>query len=170
MPESRNYRIPTPTTTITPGAPVTKQKVAVTCFGCGPQGHYRSECPKSRNQNEGNQNNEGEAYGRAFVLGGGKAVQDPNIFTGIFLLNNCDASVLFNIGAVRSFVSTAFSTLIHITPTALDVKYTIELADGKLIEVDTIIRGCTLNLLNHPFNIDLMLVDLGSFDVIIDMD
>ncbi|GJS52072.1 putative ribonuclease H-like domain-containing protein [Tanacetum coccineum] len=167
---SPNYRIHTPTTTITPGAPVTRQKAAVTCFGCGPQGHYRSECPKSRNQNEGNQNNGGEAHGRAFVLGGGKAVQDPNIFTGIFLLNNRDASVLFNTGADRSFVSTAFSALIDITPTALDVKYTIELADGKLIEADTIIRGCTLNLLNYPFTIDLMPLYLGSFDVIIDMD
>ncbi|GKE92024.1 putative reverse transcriptase domain-containing protein [Tanacetum coccineum] len=30
--------------------------------------------------------------------------------------------------------------------------------------------GCTLNFLNHPFNIDLMPVELGSFDVIIGMD
>ncbi|GJZ03362.1 putative reverse transcriptase domain-containing protein [Tanacetum coccineum] len=48
--------------------------------------------------------------------------------------------------------------------------YYVELADGKLVEIDTIIRGCTLNFLNHPFNIDLMPVELGSFDVIIGMD
>nr|GEY25522.1 reverse transcriptase domain-containing protein [Tanacetum cinerariifolium] len=60
--------------------------------------------------------------------------------------------------------------LIDIIPTTLDTKYTIELADGKIIGADTIIRGCTLNFLNHPFNIDLMLVDLGSFNVIIGMD
>nr|GFA06646.1 putative reverse transcriptase domain-containing protein [Tanacetum cinerariifolium] len=30
--------------------------------------------------------------------------------------------------------------------------------------------GCTLNLLNHPFNINLMPVELGSFDAIIGMD
>ncbi|GKD31374.1 reverse transcriptase domain-containing protein [Tanacetum coccineum] len=71
--------------------------------------------------------------------------------------------------ADRSFVSTAFSALIDITLTALDVKYTIELADGKLIGADTIIHGCTLNLLNHSFNIDLMPVYLGSFNVIIGM-
>ncbi|GKA86768.1 putative reverse transcriptase domain-containing protein [Tanacetum coccineum] len=33
-----------------------------------------------------------------------------------------------------------------------------------------IIRGWTLNLLNHPFNIDLMPIELGSLDVIIGMD
>ncbi|GJS64617.1 putative reverse transcriptase domain-containing protein [Tanacetum coccineum] len=48
--------------------------------------------------------------------------------------------------------------------------YNVELADGRIVGLDTIIRGCTLNLLNHPFNIDLMPVELGSFDVIIGMD
>nr|GEV23304.1 hypothetical protein [Tanacetum cinerariifolium] len=38
------------------------------------------------------------------------------------------------------------------------------------VVTDTIMRGCTLNFLNHPFNIDLMLVELGSFDVIIGVD
>ncbi|GKF16185.1 putative reverse transcriptase domain-containing protein, partial [Tanacetum coccineum] len=45
-----------------------------------------------------------------------------------------------------------------------------ELADGKIIGVNTIIRGCTLNFMNYPFNIDLMPVPLGSFDVIVGMD
>ncbi|GJZ05113.1 putative reverse transcriptase domain-containing protein [Tanacetum coccineum] len=48
--------------------------------------------------------------------------------------------------------------------------YDVELVDGKIIGVNTIIRGCTLNFMNHPFNIDLMHVPLGSFDVIIGMD
>ncbi|GJS57372.1 putative reverse transcriptase domain-containing protein [Tanacetum coccineum] len=48
--------------------------------------------------------------------------------------------------------------------------FDVELADGKLVGIDTIIRGCTLNFLDHPFNIDLMPVELGSFDVIIGMD
>nr|GEV40718.1 hypothetical protein [Tanacetum cinerariifolium] len=36
--------------------------------------------------------------------------------------------------------------------------------------VNTLLRGCTLDFLNHPFNIDLMPIPLGSFDVIICMD
>nr|GFA81607.1 hypothetical protein [Tanacetum cinerariifolium] len=43
-------------------------------------------------------------------------------------------------------------------------------ADGRIIGLNTILRSCTLNLLNHPFNIDLMPVKLGSFDPIIGMD
>ncbi|GJV74437.1 putative reverse transcriptase domain-containing protein [Tanacetum coccineum] len=56
------------------------------------------------------------------------------------------------------------------TPTALDHDYNVELADRRIVGLNTIIRGCTLNFLNHPFNIDLMPVELGSFDVIIGMD
>ncbi|GKA74767.1 hypothetical protein Tco_0781069 [Tanacetum coccineum] len=59
---------------------------------------------------------------------------------------------------------------IDITPTALDHYYDIELADGRIIGLNTILRGCTLNVLNHPFNIDLMAVELGSFDAIIVRD
>ncbi|GJS76518.1 putative reverse transcriptase domain-containing protein [Tanacetum coccineum] len=69
-----------------------------------------------------------------------------------------------------SFVSTAFSSQIDITPTTLDHYYDVELADGRIIRLNTIIHGCTLNFLNHPFNIDLMPLELGSFDVIIGMD
>ncbi|GKA07759.1 putative reverse transcriptase domain-containing protein [Tanacetum coccineum] len=68
------------------------------------------------------------------------------------------------------FVSTTFSTLLDIIPDTLDVSYAIKLADGRIFETNTILRGCMLGLLGHPFNIDLMPVKLGSFDVIISMD
>ncbi|GJR31501.1 putative reverse transcriptase domain-containing protein [Tanacetum coccineum] len=61
-------------------------------------------------------------------------------------------------------------SLIDIAPTPLENSYNVELADGKIVGVDTILRGCTLNFLNHPFNINLMPVELGSFDVIIGTD
>nr|GEY37538.1 putative reverse transcriptase domain-containing protein [Tanacetum cinerariifolium] len=95
---------------------------------------------------------------------------NSNVITGTFLLNNRYALILFDTGADRSFVSTTFSSLTDIIPTALDHDYDVELADEKIIIVNTIMRGCTLNFLNHPFNIDLMPIELGSFDVIISMD
>nr|GEV97529.1 putative reverse transcriptase domain-containing protein [Tanacetum cinerariifolium] len=48
-----------------------------------------------------------------------------------------------------------------------DVRYAVELANERISEINTILRGSTLGLLGHPFNIDLMPVELGSFDVII---
>nr|GEV46324.1 reverse transcriptase [Tanacetum cinerariifolium] len=58
----------------------------------------------------------------------------------------------------------------HDSNVITDISYVVELADGKVVEAVTIIRGCTLNLLGHPFNIDLMPLEVGSFNVVIDMD
>ncbi|GJX87413.1 putative reverse transcriptase domain-containing protein [Tanacetum coccineum] len=118
----------------------------------------------------GNKNGVGEARGKAYVLGGGEANPDFNVIKGMFLLNNHYASMIFNSGADRSFVSTTFSTLLDITLDTLDVSYAVELADRRISKTNTILRGCTLGLLGHPFNIDLMPIELGSFDVIIGMD
>ncbi|GKF87939.1 reverse transcriptase domain-containing protein, partial [Tanacetum coccineum] len=87
-----------------------------------------------------------------------------------FLLNNHYASMLFDSSDDISFVSTTFSALLDVAPTTLDTSYAIELADGRISETHIVLKGCTLGLLGHPFNIDLMPVELGSFDVIIGMD
>nr|GEX62496.1 hypothetical protein [Tanacetum cinerariifolium] len=43
-------------------------------------------------------------------------------------------------------------------------------SDERIGEKNTVLRDCTIRLLGHPFNIDLMPVELDSFDVIIGMD
>ncbi|GKC04540.1 putative reverse transcriptase domain-containing protein [Tanacetum coccineum] len=118
----------------------------------------------------GNQAGNGNVVARAYVVGTAGTNPNSNVVTGTFLLNNRCASILFDTGTDRSFVSTAYSSLIDIIPTTLDHGYDVELADGRIIWVNTLIRGCTLNFLNHPFNINLIPVEMGSFDVIIGID
>nr|GEY12558.1 hypothetical protein [Tanacetum cinerariifolium] len=122
------------------------------------------------NNNRGNQVGNAKARAKVYAMGKAGANPDNNVVTGTFLLNKHYASILFDTGADRSFVSTAFSSQIIITQTTLDHDYNIKLADGRIVGLNTIIRGCTLNFLNHPFNIDLIPIELGSFDVIIGMD
>nr|GEV45948.1 hypothetical protein [Tanacetum cinerariifolium] len=133
-------------------------------------GHFKKDCPKLKNGNRGNQHGNGNAPAKVYVVGNTGTNPDSNVITGTFLLNNRYDSILFDTGADRSFVSTTFSSLIDITPTTIDRYYDVELADGKIIGINTIIRGCTLNLLDQSFNINLMHVELGSFDVIVGMD
>nr|GEW91241.1 reverse transcriptase domain-containing protein [Tanacetum cinerariifolium] len=118
----------------------------------------------------GNKNGVGEERGKAYVLGGGDANPDSNVIKGTFLLNNHYDFVLFDSGTDQSFVSSTFSTLLDIILDTLDISYAVELADERVSKINTIHRGCTLGLLGHPFNIDLMLIELGSFDIVISMD
>nr|GFD05606.1 hypothetical protein [Tanacetum cinerariifolium] len=105
-----------------------------TCYECGVQGHYRRECLKLKNNN-----NHGNQGGRNNIYTVGRAGTDPNanVVTGTFLLNNRYASILFDTGADRSFVSTTFRTQINIMPSTLDHCYDVELADGRIIGLNT---------------------------------
>nr|GEY63358.1 hypothetical protein [Tanacetum cinerariifolium] len=138
-----------------------------TCYECGAQGHFKKDCPKLKNNNRGTQGGNATALAKVYAVGRAGTNPDSNFVTGMFLLNNRYASILFDNGADRSFVSTAFSSQIDITPTTLDHYYDVELADRRIIGLNFILRVCTLNFLNHPFNIDLMPVELGSFEAII---
>ncbi|GJU80406.1 reverse transcriptase domain-containing protein [Tanacetum coccineum] len=135
--------------------------VIVTCHAYGEKGHYANQCRKTTNNN---------AQGRSYMLRDRNAHQDLNVVTGMFLLNQHLARVLFDSGADKSFVSISLASMLNIPPITIDTFYNIEMADGNLVSTNTIIQGCTLTLLNQPFEIDLMPIKLGSFDVVIGMD
>nr|GEW69367.1 putative reverse transcriptase domain-containing protein [Tanacetum cinerariifolium] len=115
--------------------PSKRQNVAkVYNMGSGEKKPYKGNLPKS----SGNTNVvNAQRDNRAIPKGNEKkwnASRDPdsNVVTGTFLLNNRYASILFDTGADRSFISTTFISLIDIVSTPLGNSYDIELADGKI--------------------------------------
>ncbi|GJV00740.1 putative reverse transcriptase domain-containing protein [Tanacetum coccineum] len=116
------------------------------------QGHTRNRYPKKIKQEEA-----GEVRSRAYAIKDAEP-QGSNVVTGTFLLNNRYAFVLFDSGSDRSFVDTRFSSMLDIDLVKIGASTNI------------VLKGCTLNLVNYVFEIDLMLIELGTFDVIIGMD
>ncbi|GKB92525.1 putative reverse transcriptase domain-containing protein [Tanacetum coccineum] len=136
----------------------------LTCYNCGEQGHTRNRCPKKVKQEE-----VGEVRARSYAIKEAEP-KGPNVVTGTFLLYNRYTSVLLNSGFDRSFVNTIFSSLLDIKPIKIKDSYEVELADERIVSTNTGLKGCTLSLVNHIFEIDLMPIELGTFDVIIGMD
>ncbi|GJV04751.1 reverse transcriptase domain-containing protein [Tanacetum coccineum] len=54
----------------------TNNQRTLTCYECGNQGHYRSDCPELKNRNHGNQAGVAEARGMVYALGGRETYQD----------------------------------------------------------------------------------------------
>ncbi|KAJ0466689.1 putative nucleotidyltransferase, Ribonuclease H [Helianthus annuus] len=156
------------------------------CFQCGAEGHFKKNCPQlnqnqnNNNNNQGNGNNNGGnsggnnngngARGRAFVIGQGDARNDPNVVMGKFLLDDFFVTVLFDSGADTSYVSLKVSQMLKRSPTLLNTKHTVEIANGKSLEATHIVKGCKLVLADQTFSINLIPIVLGSFDVVIGMD
>ncbi|GKD47281.1 putative reverse transcriptase domain-containing protein [Tanacetum coccineum] len=61
-------------------------------------------------------------------------------------------------------------SMLNIDPVKIRASYEVDLADGRVVSANTVLKGFTLNLVNHIFEIDLMPIELGTFNVIIDMD
>ncbi|XP_071727680.1 uncharacterized protein [Rutidosis leptorrhynchoides] len=147
-------------TTGTANPPDANTGMVKTCYECSQKGHFRNECPNKKGPEKGR--------GRAFNINAHEAREDPDLVTGTFLLNNYIVSVLFDCGANRSFVSIESSFDKYHVP--IDTKYYIELVNGKLMKANKIYKECTLVLEGKPFLVDLMPIEIGSFEVVIGMD
>ncbi|KAI3821000.1 hypothetical protein L1987_08556 [Smallanthus sonchifolius] len=134
------------------------------CYECGDPNHFRDRCPRLVNGNQGS------ARGHAFNINANQVQVNNDVVTGTFLVNNQYASILFDTSADRSFMSHKFEPLLAKTRTKLEKTFTVEVADGNPITIDSIIRDCSLELNEHTFPVNLIPMQLGSFDIIVGMD
>ncbi|GJS38164.1 putative reverse transcriptase domain-containing protein [Tanacetum coccineum] len=136
------------------------------CFKCGDPNHLANSDLCLERKKQGSRN----ASGHVYAVRDSEQAQGPNVVTGTFLLNNRYFSILFDSGSNKSFINTSLTHLFDIEPERISTSYEVELADGRIVSTNTVLKGCTLNLVNHLFKIDLMPIELGTFDVIIGMD
>ncbi|GJZ10374.1 putative reverse transcriptase domain-containing protein [Tanacetum coccineum] len=136
------------------------------CYKCGDPNHLANSelCPEKKKLDGRN------AGGHIYAVKDVDQAQGPNVVTGTFLLNNRYFSMLFDSGSDKSFINASLIHLFDNEPERISASYEVELADGRIASTNTVLKGCTLNLVNHLFKIDLMPIELGAFDVIIGMD
>ncbi|XP_021974756.1 uncharacterized protein LOC110869856 [Helianthus annuus] len=138
----------------------------VVCYGCNEKEHIKTNCLKSAKKPE--EAKKGNA--REFQMNARLAVNDDNVITGTFLINDVYARVLFYAGADKSFVDLKFSKLLNLPIRTLDIKYEVELDDGTLETASSILDGCSTSIKNHSIPLSLLRMKLAGFDVVLGMD
>ncbi|GKF13275.1 putative reverse transcriptase domain-containing protein, partial [Tanacetum coccineum] len=119
------------------------------CYECWSLDHIRYDCPKWK-----------QATGQAknpLALEGNRNTQNNG---------NQARGRAFNGNVVEALQDPK----LNVEPCIVNPGYVIEIADGKSVEVNKVIRDCKLELVNSLFIIDLIPLGHGSFDVIVGMD
>ncbi|GJS72202.1 putative reverse transcriptase domain-containing protein [Tanacetum coccineum] len=115
------------------------------CFNCQKPGHFAKDCRAPNRQ--------------AAPVNAVRMNNNPRV------CHECGSPDHFRNTSDFSFISTEFVPLLNVKP-----GYVIEVADGKKVEVDRVIRDCKLELGSSLFSINLIPLGHGSFDVIVGMD
>eukprot|EP00261_Vitis_vinifera_P032286 XP_019073529.1 PREDICTED: uncharacterized protein LOC109121999 [Vitis vinifera] len=168
------------------------------CYECGEVGHLRRECPKFQRlafqpsqrqfqqmnpriqgrqpQGEGNFRQgkpggkpEQAQQGRFYAIGSQNAESNA-LVEGMLLCFSTWAHVLFDPGATHSFISASFASMLDIEFVSLHCSLCVETPMGGKVETKWVCHACVLYIGGLEVTMDLVLLDISSFDVIVGMD
>jgi len=122
------------------------------CWNYNQTGHWQSNCPyPPKKANQGNVRHGRVHYTTVEAIPAGEVVT-----AGKFLVNQCDALVLFDLGASHSFVSSDFVSKHNIIAVTLDKGSYCISATGNNISTNQVVLGATLEIGDHQFLVGLV--------------
>ncbi|GJT58066.1 uncharacterized protein Tco_0993120 [Tanacetum coccineum] len=141
------------------------------CYKCRKMGHLAAACTEEKKKDDATAKKDAsKATSRAFKMTTEEARQSDELIFETFLINSMPAKVLFDSGASRSIVSSAFCTKFVIPRKPLEHALEIEVAVRKPIIVLEKFDNCEIEIDGNTFPLTLILMGIGGFDVVIGMD
>ena len=124
----------------------------------------------------GGQGNQRPGGGKFFAI---TTAEEPNtlipktegkVISGLLLLLGKFARVLFDSGADKSYVSKSFVRSLDCSVNVCPIMHRVDLPDGSTVSCNTKLIDCPLVIQGKEFHVDLIVFDLGGFDIILGMD
>ncbi|XP_071728187.1 uncharacterized protein [Rutidosis leptorrhynchoides] len=98
------------------------------------------------------------------------AKKSNEVVSGNFMVNSKLAKVLFDTGADMSYVSLKYAATLDFPLCDLHSPLQVKIADGRFWVANEVYRNCVIYFGTEKFDIKLVPITLGKFDVIIGMD
>ncbi|KAL5558538.1 hypothetical protein UlMin_034749 [Ulmus minor] len=172
------------------------RKGTLTCFACGKEGHYASQCPTRNPANERRDGNRPQDLQLRMMLAGTegpvdvpakKEIPEPNgriyaftrddaeagtskVVTGQLTVANRCANVLFDSGATHSFASTVFADCVGRGKDKIGQIFRTALPSGDIMLSNYWLRSVPIVIAGRELSVDLVILDMFDYDVIVGMD
>ncbi|XP_071699996.1 uncharacterized protein [Rutidosis leptorrhynchoides] len=112
----------------------------------------------------------GPARGRNFLITTDDAKKSNDVVLGTFLVNSKSAKVLFDSGSDMSYISLKYAATLDCPLCDLDSPLQVKITDGMFSAGNGVYKNCVIDFRTKKFDIDLVPITLGEFDVVVGMD
>jgi hypothetical protein len=143
------------------------------CYSCGIEGHIKANYPgtdRATTAEKGKGAGTSKNNTRVFVMSAEEARRMEKVITGMFLINDTYAHILFDSGKIKSFVSINFMPCLKGILDGLDKPYVVEMANGQEAKVDKVLKNCVIKIKGHELPLELLPMLIGGIDIVLGMD
>ncbi|XP_023737093.1 uncharacterized protein LOC111885032 [Lactuca sativa] len=137
------------------------------CYGCNEERHIAKDYPKKKVVAKPNVLLRPKA--RAFQMTLEAAMEEADVASGSFIVNDLPANILFDYRANYSFISHKFGRRVVFHVGKLDSTLVIDVASEKFIQVSDCIKNIVIDLNGNKFHEELLPIELNDIDIVIGM-
>ncbi|XP_026383993.1 uncharacterized protein LOC113279512 [Papaver somniferum] len=148
------------------------------CYKCLERGHKASECTKEKvqttdrrehpNARIGNHNVQPRGQGQLFVVQ--PRDTENTILGGTFFILGDHVSILFDIRATYSFISTRLVRMINLSVVVCDFPLCVSTPTSSMVELSNKVDACPILIGDVEHLADIYVLDMVPYDVILGMD
>ncbi|XP_074299521.1 uncharacterized protein LOC141630639 [Silene latifolia] len=139
----------------------------LTCYNCKEPGHKAVDCPKKDTTPAAV--NDPKPKGCIFVMSRAEVEAHLNVITGMFIVSDIPAYILFDTGISLYFISPSFAKKASLVSHCAETT-PIFLPSGKVISCSTVFKDVPISIAGSILPATLIRFFLAKLDIILCMD